>query len=80
MTPTPEIHAAAERNVVTLNPFTTPDWKPGTNVDFIFESFEVSGPEDLFDGHKREELENAARILFHSGERFNFSKVLAATL
>jgi hypothetical protein len=80
MTPTPEIHAAAARNVVTFSPFTAPDGTPDTNVAFIFESFEVNGPEDLFDGHKREELENAARILFHSGERFNFSKVLAATL
>lgn len=79
MTPPPEIHAATERNVVTFNPFTALDGKPGTNIAFFFESFEVNGSEDLFDGHKLEDLENAARILFHSGKRFNFSEVLAAT-
>ena len=79
MTPTPEIHAAAAPNVVTFNPFTAPDGTPDTNAAFIFESFEANGSEDLLHGRKREELENTARTLFHSGKRFNFSEVMAAT-
>lgn len=87
MAPTSVISAAVDHNgstfqpenLVTFNPFSTPLADADAHGSFTFESFDVNGCDELFDGHKREDLESAARILFHSGKRFNFSDVLAAT-
>jgi hypothetical protein len=66
-------------NLATFNPFWEPHGTPGAHVSIIFESFNLNGCDDLFDGHKREDMESTARILLSSGKMFNYSEVLAAT-
>jgi hypothetical protein len=61
-----------------FNPFWAPNGNPDEHVAFIFESFKVDGGDDFFDQHQRVYLENIARILHHSGKRFNFYDVLVA--
>jgi len=61
-----------------FNPFWAPNGNPDEHVSFIFESFKVDGGDDFFDQHQRVYLENIARILHHTGKRFNFYDVLVA--
>lgn len=59
------------------NPFWAPYGNPDDHVAFIFESFRMES-HDFFDEHQRVYLENIARVLYHSGKRFNFYDVLVA--
>jgi hypothetical protein len=59
------------------NPFWAPHGNPDEHVAFIFESFRMES-HDFFDEHQRVYLENIARVLYHSGKRFNFYDVLVA--
>lgn len=59
------------------NPFWAPHGEPDEHVAFIFESFDMN-TNGFFDEHQRVYLENIARVLHHSGKRFNFYDVLVA--
>ncbi len=61
---------------VNYNPFWSPDGNYEQHVSFIFESFKME--KDFFEGHQRVYLENIARILHYTGNRFNFHDVLVA--
>jgi TraM recognition site of TraD and TraG len=56
------------------NPFWAPEGNAEDHVGFVFESFNME--KDFFEGHQRVYLENIARVLHHSGKRFNFHDVL----
>lgn len=61
---------------VSYNPFWSADGNYENQISFIFESFKME--KDFFEGHQRVYLENIARILHYTGERFNFHDILVA--
>jgi hypothetical protein len=64
---------------VRYNPFSAPSDRIDQHVSFVFDSFNRGKSSDsFFDEHQRTYLENIARVLYHTGRRFNFYDVLVA--
>ena len=64
---------------VSYNPFSAPSDRIDQHVSFVFDSFNRGKSSDsFFDEHQRTYLENIARVLYHTGQRFNFYDVLVA--
>lgn len=63
---------------VRYNPFYSKDDSYQERVNFIFESFALR--EDFFHGHQATYLSDLARVLWHTGKRFNIHDVLVMAL
>lgn len=63
---------------VRYNPFYSKDGSYQERVNFIFESFALR--EDFFHGHQATYLSDLARVLWHTGNRFNIHDVLVMAL
>lgn len=59
-----------------FNPLWTPHGDPILRASHVFESFKKEGGDDFFDKHQRVYLENIVRILYYTGEHYNFNDVL----
>ena len=64
---------------VSYNPFVASSDRIDQQVAFVFDSFNRGKSSDsFFDEHQRTYLENIARVLYHTGRRFNFYDILVA--